>query len=77
MAKGDELVKYITERVVDYVETPREVRRERSKPKEPWTRRWFGMIPFSLSLWAKELPRVNRRNRKVKEAESKPGRSRV
>lgn len=74
MAKGDELVKYITERVVDYVETPREVRRERSKPREPWTRRWFGMIPFSLSLWAKELPKVNRRKGKGKEAGSRSGR---
>ncbi|WP_018750664.1 YqzE family protein [Paenibacillus sanguinis] len=71
MAKGDELVKYITERVVDYVETPREVRRERSKPREPWTQRWFGMIPFSLSLWAKELPKVNRRKEKGQETESK------
>lgn len=52
MAKGDELVKYITERVVDYMETPKDVRRSRGKEKEPWSRRWFGMIPFSLGmLW--------------------------
>lgn len=57
MAKGDELVKYITERVVDYVETPREVRRERSRAREPWGNRWFGMIPFAISLWMKQLPR--------------------
>lgn len=63
MAKGDELVKYITEKVVDFVETPREVRRERSKPKEPWTRRWFGMIPFSVSLWAGQLPVKRKKER--------------
>ncbi|MNO16665.1 hypothetical protein D3C76_63510 [compost metagenome] len=58
MAKGDELVKYITERVVDYVETPREIRKERRiRNKEPWSSRWFGMIPFSISLWAGRLPR--------------------
>ncbi|MNJ35394.1 YqzE family protein [Paenibacillus bouchesdurhonensis] len=50
MAKGDELVKYITERVVDYMETPKDVRRIRVKEKEPWSRRWFGMIPFSLGM---------------------------
>ncbi len=63
MAKGDELVKYITERVVDYVETPREVRRERSKGREPWANRWFGMIPFSLSLWFGQLPRKRRKDK--------------
>lgn len=63
MAKGDELVKYITERVVDYVETPREERRERTRDKEPWSSRWFGMIPFSVSLWMKQLP-LKRKRRK-------------
>ncbi|OZB96789.1 YqzE family protein [Paenibacillus sp. XY044] len=48
MASGDELVKYITERVVSYMETPKEERRKQ-KYKEPWTVKWFGMIPFSLS----------------------------
>ncbi|AWB46862.1 YqzE family protein [Paenibacillus sp. CAA11] len=57
MAKGDELVKYITERVVTYVETPREVRKQqRIRVKEPWSRKWFGMIPFSISLWWSKLP---------------------
>lgn len=62
MAKGDELVKYITERVVTYVETPRKVRRENRTAKEPWSSRWFGMIPFSLSLWWERTP-VHRRKR--------------
>lgn len=55
-AKGDELVKYITERVVDYVETPKEVRRERSRGKQSWSQTWFGMIPFSISLWLRQMP---------------------
>ncbi|WP_410769522.1 YqzE family protein [Fontibacillus sp. BL9] len=63
MAKGDELVKYITERVVDYVETPRDVRKERSRGREPWVNRWFGMIPFSISLWMKQLPRRSKRDK--------------
>lgn len=70
MAKGDELVKYITERVVDYVETPREIRRERSKVKEPWSRRWFGMIPFSISLWAGQLPKPRKKEARQKEQAS-------
>ncbi|MDQ0086694.1 ribonuclease PH [Paenibacillus anaericanus] len=64
MAKGDELVKYITERVVDYVETPREIRREqRSKTKEPWANLWFGMIPFSITLWLKRFPTRRKRDK--------------
>lgn len=62
MAKGDELVKYITERVVHYVETPKTVRREHKAAREPWRNRWFGMIPFSLSLWWKKTP-IRRKNR--------------
>ncbi|WP_435921597.1 YqzE family protein [Paenibacillus sp. DYY-L-2] len=61
MAKGDELVKYITERVVDYVETPRDIRKEKARLKESWSSRWFGMIPFSISLWFGQLPRKRRR----------------
>ncbi|AZS16256.1 YqzE family protein [Paenibacillus lutimineralis] len=55
-SKGDELVKYITERVVDYVETPRDVRRERSRGRQSWSQTWFGMIPFSISLWVRQIP---------------------
>jgi len=49
---GDELklVKYITEQVVTYIETPRE-ERHHTEFKEPWSTKWFGMIPISLSLW--------------------------
>ncbi|OAB32835.1 YqzE family protein [Paenibacillus glacialis] len=48
---GDELklVKYITEQVVTYIETPRQERH--TGFKEPWSTKWFGMIPISLSLW--------------------------
>lgn len=66
--KGDELVKYITERVVDYVETPKEVRRERSRGKQSWSQTWFGMIPFSISLWLRQMPfdRIRAREWRVK-----------
>ncbi|MEO2214042.1 YqzE family protein [Paenibacillus amylolyticus] len=51
MAKSDELVKYITQRVVHYIDTPKEERKGRTKRKEPWAMKWFGMIPFAVSLW--------------------------
>ncbi|MWV43761.1 YqzE family protein [Paenibacillus sp. HJL G12] len=57
MASGDELVKYITERVVTFMETPKEERRRHTKPKEPWTAKWFGMIPLGLSLMKKQSPK--------------------
>ncbi|MFX3647397.1 MAG: YqzE family protein [Paenibacillus sp.] len=51
MAKSDELVKYITQRVVHYIDTPKDERKGRAKRKEPWAMKWFGMIPFAVSLW--------------------------
>ncbi|PQP80168.1 YqzE family protein [Paenibacillus sp. PCH8] len=51
MAKSDELVRYITQRVVHYIDTPKDERKDRAKRKEPWTMKWFGMIPFAVSLW--------------------------
>ncbi|MNH94666.1 hypothetical protein D3C87_692850 [compost metagenome] len=57
MASGDELVKIITERVVHFVETPKEVRRqEQQHQREPWARKWFGMIPFAIEMWWESEP---------------------
>lgn len=66
MASRDELIKYITERVVEYIDTP-EKNNERSNepmpkffPAEPWKVKWFGFMPFSLQMWAtKHINRVN------------------
>ncbi|MEK4117264.1 MULTISPECIES: YqzE family protein [unclassified Paenibacillus] len=63
MASGDELIKYITERFVTYIDTPKEIRRQ-SKVKESWTTKWFGMIPFSVSLWREDIS--SKRKRKTK-----------
>ncbi len=60
MAKSDELVKYITQRVVHYIDTPKDERKERRsqrKKKEPWSMKWFGMIPFAVSLWVDKKKR--------------------
>jgi hypothetical protein len=52
--KGEELVQYITQKVVYYMETPKEERklsRQLRRPKEAWLSRWFGAVPFALSMW--------------------------
>ncbi|MEK8130505.1 YqzE family protein [Paenibacillus filicis] len=57
MGKSDELVKYVTERVVRYIDTPREVRKQaragRKETRERWEVRWFGMLPLALGMWRK------------------------
>lgn len=57
MASGEDLIKYITERVVAYIETPRKERhrqrQDKAKVKVPWHVRWFGILGVSLELWIK------------------------
>lgn len=48
---GDELVKYITEKVVVFIEEPRGRHARREAVKQPWSQRWFGMLPLGWSLW--------------------------
>ncbi|MBY9082439.1 YqzE family protein [Paenibacillus sp. HN-1] len=48
---GEELVKYITEKVVGYMEIPREDRRSGRSGRQPWSQRWFGMVPLGFSIW--------------------------
>jgi len=50
---GDELLKYITEKVVVFIEDPSSRRSE--APKQPWSQRWFGMLPLGLSIWRSNL----------------------
>jgi hypothetical protein len=56
--KGEELVQYITERVVNYIETPKEERkraRVQRRHQESWLSKWFGVVPFAFSMWAGQL----------------------
>ncbi len=61
MAEGNQLLKYITQRVAAYIDTPQEIRRRNKmmRPREPWQYRWFGMIPLAFRIWLD-----NRRKRK-------------
>ncbi|BCU82330.1 hypothetical protein JIR001_21130 [Polycladomyces abyssicola] len=45
-----DLIRMMLERMIWYVETPKQERKQLQKKKEPWTLRWFGMLPISLSM---------------------------
>ncbi|WP_150275468.1 YqzE family protein [Paenibacillus tepidiphilus] len=60
-SSGDELVKYITEKVVDYMEDPRASRERRKADRQPWSQRWFGMLPLSWSIWRSKWSRSGRK----------------
>ncbi|MGZ9585991.1 YqzE family protein [Paenibacillus marinisediminis] len=52
-SKRDDLIKYITEQVVTYMETPKEARKEQKvRKKEQWSVRWFGVMPLSMKMTA-------------------------
>jgi hypothetical protein len=53
--KTDDYIKYLTEKVVAYMDTPADVRKEKrslhKSTREPWVVRWFGMVPLSVLIW--------------------------
>ncbi|WP_276355848.1 YqzE family protein [Cohnella caldifontis] len=70
MSDGADFLKYVTERVVTYWETPKapEERRERRMRREPWVTRWFGqLLPVGIGIW------LNSRKGEREEAAESPG----
>lgn len=60
MASGQDIVRDLTERIVKYLDQPREERKKqknRTKRKEPWSILWFGMIPTALRMWKQQKKR--------------------
>ncbi|MDQ6419019.1 YqzE family protein [Paenibacillus sp. LHD-117] len=55
MAGGNDLVKFMTQQLVTYMETPAETRKQAKTSaraaREPWLTRWFGWGPISLMIW--------------------------
>lgn len=44
-------VTFLLERFVWYMETPRSERKELKRSRrEPWSIRWFGLVPFSMKM---------------------------
>ena len=72
MAKGDELVKYITVQVVEYFNTTPERKQQKKAAKEPWQTRWFGMLPLAVSVWGRnrEERRRSKTNSRAQEGSS-------
>jgi hypothetical protein len=49
---SNDIVKYLTQEFVRFIDTPKENRKK--KQKESWASRWFGMIPMSFKVfWGK------------------------
>jgi len=51
---GSEYLKYVTEKVVGYLDRPAddEIRvRPPKRTKEHWATRWFGMAPLGVMVW--------------------------
>jgi hypothetical protein len=60
----DELVKFLTEQVVTYFKTPKEVRKQAKQinktNRESWQSRWFGMLPLAIGMITEQF-RKNKR----------------
>jgi YqzE-like protein len=47
-----EWISYLLQRLIWYMETPKQERKEIKKAtKEAWSVKWFGMIPFSIKMY--------------------------
>lgn len=66
LADGDKLVRYITEQVVTYLETPGRNRRNSGKYRERWAYRWFGLVPFAFGHWIRRIRRMRRKRQEQK-----------
>jgi hypothetical protein len=59
--KRDDYVQYVTEKIVSYYDLPKDKRKQKrleAKHQRPaWTMRWFGMIPFAMSMWVDQWKR--------------------
>ncbi len=48
MASSNDLIKYFTQEVVRYLDTPKEERRQ--KTNEPTVYHWFGFMPLAIRM---------------------------
>lgn len=58
---SNDLVKYMTQQVVSYIDKPKEERQQqravRKAKKQPFSFRWFGIIPMSVSMFMNKRKR--------------------
>jgi hypothetical protein len=49
-------ITYMIEKMVYFLETPKKERKAtRAAKREPWSYRWFGMIPLSMKIAFKKV----------------------
>ncbi|MGA8941898.1 MAG: YqzE family protein [Thermoactinomyces sp.] len=59
----EEWITYMLQRFVRYVETPRSERKKlKQSRKEPWSIRWFGLVPFSMKMAFSRQRRLHSRS---------------
>ncbi|WP_407268371.1 YqzE family protein [Radiobacillus sp. PE A8.2] len=58
---GNDYVKYMTQEVVKYMDTPQEERKKKRRERKqerradtPLSNRWFGLLPFAFKLLIKK-----------------------
>lgn len=54
MMESSDYLKYMTERVVSYLDNTaadEEAKPDRKISREPWLSRWFGVLPIGLMMW--------------------------
>ncbi|RED56286.1 YqzE family protein [Cohnella lupini] len=67
---GSEYLKYVTEQVVSYMDTPADENEKKHKKvsREPWLTKWFGVAPMGLMMWWNN--RVDKKNKTHPEVRS-------
>jgi hypothetical protein len=54
----NDYVKYVTQRIVSYMDSPKDqrksLREEKKQNRTPFLNRWFGIIPFAVMLMFKK-----------------------
>jgi len=51
--KTNDIVKFVTEEFVRYVDTPK-AERKKKRPRENWSARYFGMIPLAVRMFLRK-----------------------
>jgi hypothetical protein len=64
LAYRDEYLKFMTERVLQFIETPLDERRKakifKKSQQELWFTQWFGVVPFSMKIMITKCYRASK-----------------
>lgn len=73
--ESSDYLKYMTERVVSYLDNKTDEEEEDTQEKkvsrEPWLTRWFGVLPMGLMMWwGQKADKKNKTHPEVRSMES-------